>query len=337
MEKTTITIVGLGHIGASIGLALQPHTATFNRVGITRDHSRGNEAKTKGALDKVAINLPFAVSDADVVILALPFDQIAETLGIIREDLKEGVLVLDASPVPGQSIRWAEELLPAGTNYIAFTPVLNPEVLLKHESGLESASAELFKRGFFAINATSGTSSEALNFAGDFATLLGATAMYSDPAEIDSYMAAIHLLPQLVAAGLAGSRIGAPGWDEVRKVAGRPFAQATNLLISTDRSAALASASVVNKEHVLRVLDDLIGELQDIRAEIDTEATETMAERLKAARKNRREWMEQRLRSDWLRPEEDMEGVRQASNVMGMMLGFGKPRPKREKKERDVD
>jgi hypothetical protein len=62
-----------------------------------------------------------------------------------------------------------------------------------------------------------------------------------------------------------------------------------------------------------------------------------MTERLKAARKNRREWMKQRLRSDWLRPEEDMEGVRQASNVIGMMLGFGKPRPKREKKERDVD
>jgi hypothetical protein len=62
-----------------------------------------------------------------------------------------------------------------------------------------------------------------------------------------------------------------------------------------------------------------------------------MAARFKQARTRRREWMEERRRSEWLRPNEDMDGVRQAGNVMGQMLGFGKPRPKRERKQRDRD
>jgi prephenate dehydrogenase len=335
MEKTTITIVGLGQIGTSIGLALQAQAEHFTRIGLTRDHSRGNQAKDLGAVDKVAINLPSAVSQADIVVLALPYDEVQETLKVIAEDIKEGALILDTSPVPSSSLKWAEEILPADTNYVAFTPVLNPENLLKSEGGMEAASAELFSKGVFAINSTKNTTSQALNFAGDFAGLLQSSAMFAEVSEIDSYMAAVHLLPQLLAASLANTRTSASGWGEARKLAGRPYAQVTNVVLNVDRAGALAGSSVANKEHMLRVLDEVIADLQETRADIAEDDSETLKAKLKKARKGRGEWIEERRRADWLRPDEDMEGVRQAGNILGAMFGFAKPRPKREKKERD--
>jgi prephenate dehydrogenase len=334
MKKTNILIIGLGQIGTSIGLALQSHAEHFLRIGHTREYGRGNQAKSKGALDKVAINLPSAASDADVIVLALPFDQVQETLRVIAADLKEGAVILDTAPAPSRSIAWAEELLPPGSNFIAFTPVLSPEHLSQAEAGIDNASADLFAKGIFVITSAVGASSQALNFAGDFAAALQATPMYASAVEIDSYMAAIHLLPQLLAASLANTSAGAPGWGELRKLAGRPFAQVTNPVLHSDRAAALAAASLASREHVLRVLDDLLAELGDLRAHIAADSAAAVAARLEAARERRATWIEERRRADWLAPQDDMEGVRQAGNIMGQMFGLGKPRPKREKKPR---
>ncbi len=75
-----ITIIGTGQVGASIGLALSAHPDLFLRVGHDKDLSAANRAKALGAVDKVDYNLPSSVADAAVVILALPQDQIRETL-----------------------------------------------------------------------------------------------------------------------------------------------------------------------------------------------------------------------------------------------------------------
>jgi prephenate dehydrogenase len=335
MEKTNIVIIGLGQIGTSIGLALQPHAEHFLRVGHTREYGRGNQVKAKGAIDKVAINLPLATSEADVIVLALPFDQVGETLDIVAADLKEGVVILDTSPAPSGAIALAQQKLGNEANFIAFTPVLSPEHLVHPEAGIDGADAALFARGVFVITSATGVSSEALNFAGDFAAALQATPMFASAVEIDSYMAAIHLLPQLLAASLTNTSADAPGWGELRKVAGRPFAQVTNVALHSDRAAALAAASLASKEHVLRVLDELIAELGQVREQLAQDQSGAMAERLEAARERRATWIGERRRAEWLTPQmDDMEGVRSAGNIMGQMFGLGKPRPKRDKKPR---
>jgi prephenate dehydrogenase len=56
-------------------------------------------AEKMGAVDRVSINLISAVSDADVIILALPIDQVRETITSIAQDLKESAVILDTSPV----------------------------------------------------------------------------------------------------------------------------------------------------------------------------------------------------------------------------------------------
>ena len=122
-----ITIIGLGQIGASIGLALAKIKDQAIRIGNDREPGIARQAEKSGAVDKTMINLPSAVKDADIVILALPVDEIRETMEVIAQDLKPGVVLIDTSPVQGGLLQWAQELLPGNDRYfVALTPSLNP-------------------------------------------------------------------------------------------------------------------------------------------------------------------------------------------------------------------
>ncbi len=300
MAKNTILIVGLGQIGTSIGLGLQAHTDRLERIGHTRDIGKANHAKKIGAVDKSVVNLPSAVGKADIVVLALPMDQVGDILELICQDLKPGTVVLDTSPARAQGDVWAKQYFGKDRYYVGFTPILNPRSLLSVLGGIEEASDLLFQDGMFAITSSSQASSEALKLAADMATLLRATPLFADALEVDSYFSAVHLLPQLMAAGASLVSSKSPGWGERRKVAGRPYAQLTQLLANTDNSAALAAAAQFNKEHVVRTLDEVITELTEMRDDLEQGNQTAFEQRLADAEEHRKTWWVERQRSDWL-------------------------------------
>ena len=70
-----ISIIGLGKIGASIGLALSPHTGQLSRTGNDIQPKVMQAAQKQGAVDRIEYNLPACVEKADIILLALPIDQ----------------------------------------------------------------------------------------------------------------------------------------------------------------------------------------------------------------------------------------------------------------------
>ena len=146
-----ITIIGMGQVGTSIGLALAQHSDLVFRVGHDKEIAAANQAKKMGALDRVDINIPHAVEDAGLVILAVPLDQVRETLKAVAQDLRPDVVVMDMAPVKETVMTWAKELLPAHAHYIGLVPVINPSYLQTHDSGTEAAHADLFQNGLLAI------------------------------------------------------------------------------------------------------------------------------------------------------------------------------------------
>lgn len=93
-----ITIIGLGQIGASIGLALAEHKDRVVTVGHDKEYSLEQRAKKLGAVNETNHNLPSSVENADLVILALPVNEIRETLGHIAQDLRKDAVVVETSP-----------------------------------------------------------------------------------------------------------------------------------------------------------------------------------------------------------------------------------------------
>ena len=319
-----LTIVGLGQIGTSVGLALADQSEVIHRIGHDREIRASRRAEKMGALDKVSINLPSAVEDADLVLMALPVDQIRETLETIREDLKEAAVVMDTGPVKQVVASWADELLSPDRYYVGLTPVLNPVYLHDIDSGAEAAHPDLFRDGLVGIVAPPGMPSEAIKLAADLTRLLGASPLFADPLEMDGLVAATHILPQLLAAGLLNATVAQPGWQEGRKVAGRSYADVTAPVMYPTESKTLTTAAMLNRENVIRVLDGAVASINAIRNDLTNEDNETLEERLDRAREGRQVWLSGRLAANWAAEEVTNVEAPTASEIFGRMIGRGR-------------
>lgn len=326
-----ITIIGTGQIGTSIGLALGEHKDMFFRVGHDKDFRAANRAKDKGAFDRVDINLPNSVVNSEIIVLALPLDAIKETLQIIATDLKEEVVIMDTAPVKTEVLQWVKETLPPKRYYIGLAPVINPVYLTLQSSGIEAAHPDLFKNGMMAILSPQGVPSEAIKLATDFSHLLGAEHLFMDPAELDSMMAATHILPQLIAAMILNTTVDQPGWYEARKLAGRPYAATTSTVAQFGEANSLTAQAISAQEHLLRWIDALMENLYQARQLISSKDAEKLAQELSRARLGREKWIAERTTANWAAAE-TAPGVEipTSKQVFSRMFSFGgrkKPQP----------
>ena len=330
-----ITIIGLGQIGASMGLALANHKDQVTTLGHDRSPEAARKAQKLGAVESISYNLPAAVENADMIILAIPFDEMYETLKIISQDMQEETVLLDTAPVKSVILGWVKELLPPKRHYLGLTPALNPALLEDSALGLEAARADLFLKGAVAISTPPGTAEGALKLATDLVTLLGALPFFIDPAEVDGLMAAAYLMPGLSAAVLAETITGQPGWSDIRKLAGKAYSAATRPL-DGEGSPALAEAVLQNQTNVLRVLDGYIAALTSLHGEIASKNKKELQTRLEQARQGRTQWQMDRAKGDWLAVEMGRQEMPKVSDIFKQQLGgldklFGRRNKKSDK------
>ncbi len=293
------TIIGLGQIGASIGMALKNRKDSIRRVGYDKNAAVAKAAQSLDVVDEIK-NLKDAVKDANIVLLALPLSEIRETLEQIGPRLQANTIVFDTAPVKSIVLEWAKELIPEGRFYLGLVPALHPETFASTEGGLKTAQPDLFKRTVMVVDAPPGTPREVEELAFDLAQMLGAKPMLADMAESDGLMTSVHLLPQLAAAALLNATIGQAGWAEARKLAGRPFAGVTGGLAYYDDPASLKTAAFGNRTGVVYALDVLQAAIKGLRDDIENGDEKSVAERLSQAFDGREHWLDERSGAEWL-------------------------------------
>ncbi|KAF0109234.1 MAG: putative prephenate dehydrogenase [Anaerolineaceae bacterium] len=326
------TIIGLGQIGASVGLALAEHSDRITRIGHDREPNIAKRAREIGAVDKIFYNLPAAVEKAEIVLLALPANQIRDTLQIIAPCLQENAVVMDTSPVKSAVAEWMKELLPPTCYYVGLTPAINPLYLREAERGIRAAHPDLFTKGVMAISSPQGTVGEAVKLAADLSSLLGAAPYFIDLAEADGMMAALHIMPQLSAAALTNVVMDRAGWKDARRLAGRVYAEATSpVAYGDDEDDALVEAVLQNRENVVRILNEMISNLEELREDISAQERKKLTKWLERAHQGRSKWWQERNAGDW--QSTDFEKVKlPKSNLWKRMFGdpgklFGLPKP----------
>jgi prephenate dehydrogenase len=323
-----VTIIGLGQIGASIGLALGKIKDQAVRIGNDRDPGVARQAERAGAVDKTMINLPSAVKDADIVVLAVPVDEIHETLEVIAPDLKPGVVVINTGIVQGPVFEWAKELLPGDDRYFAsLTPTINPDYLMHTGSELTSPHADLFHNSLMLIATLPGIDDSAVSLVTNLTQILGATPLYTEAIEADGLMAYSHVLPRLTSVALTNATMEQPGWREARKIASHAYAQLTEPALHPEESKSFGQAALLNRDNTLRMLDQLIMELRTLRTAIAEGDETTLQERFENARSKRELWWKQRLNADW-EPKAKSD-IPTGGEIFGRLFGI---RPRNGKK-----
>ena len=298
-----ITIIGLGQVGASIGLALKEREASVHLMGHDKDTRSAKAAQDAGAVDTHKYNLPDSVKDARIVILALPLSEVRETLEVIGPDLQEGTLVIDTAPAKGMVESWAKELIPQGRFYVGLFPAIHPDLLHDINYGVKAARADLFEQGIMVLTAPQGTPENIFKLTTDLITLLGSLPLLMDTIEADGLLGKVQILPQLASAALLHATLDQPGWQEGKKLAGKPYAAVTSGLAYHDDSASLREAALENRENTVRLLNSYITSLLQLRDDIEANDSDAVGSYLDNAWFGRTHWFEERIDAEWLNKE----------------------------------
>lgn len=316
-----IAIIGLGQIGASIGLALKTVKGGPQVVGHDKDAQSARRAEAMGAVD-AAVGLKDAVRDAPVVFLCLPLSKMAATLRQIGPWLTDGAVLLDTAPVKRHVSQWVAESVPPGRYHVGLAPAVASGALASQEGGVKAASADLFRRTVMMISVPPGTPVEVEQLGMNVAKLLGAKGMLADPTESDGIMMTAHVLPQLAASALIEAAVAGPGWTEARKLAGRPFAGVSGGMAYYDDPVSLQEAVLSNPVASVHALDVMIAALKGLRDDISRGDEENVIERLAHTFKAREEWLDERGSASWLTEGgEKVEFPDLGEQVMQMLFG----------------
>ena len=317
-----ITIIGLGQIGASIGLTLEEYKKDIYRVGHDKNMTAAKEAQKMGAVDKIHRNLPNSVSDADIIILSLPFSEIYDTLKYIAQDVKEDALILDTGVGKAAVYEWIQELIPAGPAYIGLVPVINPEYLHEEAFGIKAATKDLFENAPTMIATPTTTPGAAIDAAVTLVRLMGSQPIFTDIHEADGVMTSAHVMPQLLAATLTNATVGASGWGETKKAAGRAFAEATRPILHQEGGASLAEAAFANRQVLNFRLDEIITSLQHIQGLLARDDKEEFLSYVNDAYEERDVWQVEREAAKWLLAGEGQGGDVKMTSLTSHLFGF---------------
>lgn len=297
METRTIAIIGLGRIGASIGLALKQSSLQVTLIGHDRDTAVARVAhENVGAVDRLERNLISAISGADIVVLALPVSELAETLRAISDGLESHALLLDLCGLKQKGLEWARRWV-TRAHYVGAVPVLAASRLADGRSGPDAARADLFRRSVFCLTPAPDVDPEAVETAVNFGRLLGAVPYFLDPVEYDALVQGVETLPGLAAAAMFNALRKAKGWRDMRRFAGQPFALMT---LALQESADAALHVTENREAALRWLDEMAAELQQVRQWVAEGDVELLTAVLARLNDERAAWLREREKNEWI-------------------------------------
>ena len=259
-----LTIVGLGLIGGSMGMALRrAEPENTEVVGYDRDQEVMIRAHKAGVIDAIAPSLDQAVKDATLVIVCTPIVSMRKVFQEMGPHLMKGAVVTDTASTKTEVMRWADEYLPKTAYFVGGHPMAG-----KEKQGLHNSDDALFDERPYVIVPSVDAAPGAVAAVVGLAEAIGARPLYMDADEHDSYAAAISHLPLLTSVALFNLVQGSSAWPELAGMAGPGFRDLTRL--ESGEPEMSHDIFLTNRANVLHWLDRYIGELQKLADMIDS-------------------------------------------------------------------
>jgi prephenate dehydrogenase len=281
-----IAIVGLGLIGASLGMALRTADAKDSPlgpveiVGYDRDPQAVKESRGRLAIDREAKNLVEAVRDAQLIVLATPVQAMEGLLGQLASLVPAGAVITDVASTKAEVGRWAARLLPTAVSFVGGHPMAG-----KERSGVAAADPDLFRGAVYCLTPSVSTPAPALDLLDAVVQTIGAKSYYIDPEEHDAYVAGISHLPFLLSSALVDVTTKSPAWKEMAPLAATGFRDVSRL--ASGDPEMYRDICLTNRTAVTRWINDTVELLDTLREQLaqgDSAAIEAFFRNVKAQR-----------------------------------------------------
>jgi prephenate dehydrogenase len=284
MHWPKVTLLGVGLLGGSLGLALKQRRLAGRVVGYVRRVASIAQCRQLGVVDEATTDLAVAVADADLVVLCTPLSQMRELARQAAPHLKRGAVVTDVGSVKACVVAELDPLISvAGAHFVGSHPMAGSE-----QTGPAAARVELFEDAVCVVTPTAATQPEALRRISTFWADLGARVLQLSPELHDDFVARSSHLPHVVAAELANYVLSPAHPKEQALLCATGFRDTTRIASSSPEM--WRDISLANRQKLARVLGVFIEDLQELQLALERGDAKAVEEFFEVAKQRRDAW-----------------------------------------------
>ena len=201
-----VSIIGVGMIGGSFGLALKKKRLARQVVGIGRHIHKLKEAKRLGAIDSYTTDFARGVKDSDIVMAATPVGKIPLIVKRILPHLKDGCIITDVGSTKEKVVKKVQEILSKSSgrgrrpkvSFIGGHPMAGSE-----KQGVRNARADIFSGTTCVLTPVDRSGEKAVKVVAGLWKGMGARTLLLKPEEHDYLVGYTSHLPHVLAFTLA--------------------------------------------------------------------------------------------------------------------------------------
>jgi prephenate dehydrogenase len=275
------TIIGVGLLGASLGLALRNRALAGRVVGVGRAESDSLKiALERGAIDAAFSDPAAGVKGSDLVVLCTPVGLFPAMMKAIAKALARGAVVTDVGSTKAQVMAWTKKILRQDVCFVGSHPMAGSE-----KTGPAAAREDLFENAMcLLVDAGSGNrgGKQANEKVETLWHGVGMKTQWLRPQEHDRIVARISHLPHAAAFALAAT-IG--NWPESFVAAGGGYCDTTR--IAGSDTAMWRDIFLTNPAAIVKAIAAFQQEMEALRRAIELGDAAAIEKRLDDARRHR--------------------------------------------------
>lgn len=257
--KINVSIIGLGLIGGSLGLALK-RNREVHVTGFDNSYGAMQEAYRRGIIDTIAVSLDRVSEDADVIIFATPVNTTVRLLADVPNwTLKKDVIITDTGSTKGPIMSAAAPLIEQGITFIGGHPMTG-----SHKSGVAAAREHLFENAYYILTPAASGQGRQVKKLRELLMPTKGKIVVIDAAAHDRMTAIVSHFPHLIASSLVG-RLSSQQEEQpfVRDLAAGGFRDITR--IASADPIMWRDITTQNRDELLAQLEGWTAEMHDIK------------------------------------------------------------------------
>jgi prephenate dehydrogenase len=279
-----ITIVGVGLLGGSLGLAVKKRRLAGQVAGFVRRAASVAECKKLGIVDLATRDIETAVSGADLIVLCTPLAQMRPLLKRMLPAVPPGAIITDVGSVKAGVVREFEALAAKrGAHFVGSHPMAGSE-----RTGVSAARADLFARAACVVTPTKRTDRDSLRKIEAFWKAVGARVLRLTPEVHDLLVSRSSHLPHIAAVTLANLVLNPANPKAQAALCANGFRDATR--IASGSPEMWRDIALENRKNLDRAIERFIGDLQIFRHALKKGDARAISRFLQTAKKRRDHW-----------------------------------------------
>jgi len=271
-----VTIIGVGLIGGSLGLALEEKRIAKKIIGVGRREESLKVALERNEVDEITTDLVSGVKDADLVVIATPLKLTVETFKKIIPHLKKECVVTDVGSVKGPILERIDNPL-----FIGGHPLAGSE-----KKGPQAARADLFREATVVLTPVEKTDEKALALVKGMWQNLGAKVLFLSPEIHDELVAFTSHLPHILATSLTNLiREVAEREERVLSLMGEGFRDTTRIAASPP--SMWKDICLTNREEISKAIERFKVVLSEMEETLSKEEGDKLLHKFEKAKETR--------------------------------------------------